>query len=932
MHRLRFLLLLLTVLFAGILLAKQSQQPEIRHLYQYAENLYKKENPTETDDSLALHTYQRLIVLLKENNSSDSILWDCYFKAAIYHQTYGNYDKALPLLLQCIGLRNKVQQVDGSSWYLPNLYTANSYYVLNRFDSARYYYKQAESVALQYHNIEGLERLYNAFGILSFETGNYSQSKINFEKAIGLLKSKKDPAISLMVNYQSNLASSLRKLRQYDESMNIYLRLLSYGINTDEINHNIASIYLAKDSGSAALVYLHKIRKESPGKYNDLGLSHFKERQYDSAAWYFHQSLLFNEKLNGTRKNIQAGLAYRYRGNLLAQQGKYTEALADYQSAIRQLIFSYNDSSVYSNPSDYTGTFAVIELYETLLAKASAFIEKYNHQKNIKDLQAALQCFRSLYQLTDFVEKTYESDEARIFLNQKKYLSHQLPIATCLRLYELTLQKTYLSDAFYFDERNKASVLSTGLSEKEIKVAGNIPADLMAKLNNTKETISYLSLKAASGTASADTDPAQDQLREQQLKLESLYKELNDYPAYIQWKFGARNVSIEELQQKIIPANTAILSYHLADSSLLCWLITRTRFEYIQTPINDSLLSHIRTLYINLQNVQRFSTSNNRLHTRYLYQLLIKPVVDKLSGYDQLMIIPDDELNYIPFEMLTDEQDNYLLGKFAISYNYSCGLLKEAQSPKEINQTYSLLALAPYSDTSRVLNTNTLASLPASASEIKKLNGKLLFGTEATKDSFIKLAPRYRILHLATHAQANDSTPIQSFIAFYPSQPDSLLHDRIYIPEIYNLNLSNTYLTFLSACETGSGQLIKGEGIISLSRAFSYAGCPNMITSQWKADDDATAYILRRVHYYLDKMIPISTSLQMAKLDYLNDTKIEGRLKTPAYWAHLRFTGQLEKKPGRSIYWIYILISVIFILYILKKIRPNKPPGRSRNS
>ena len=74
----------------------------------------------------------------------------------------------------------------------------------------------------------------------------------------------------------------------------------------------------------------------------------------------------------------------------------------------------------------------------------------------------------------------------------------------------------------------------------------------------------------------------------------------------------------------------------------------------------------------------------------------------------------------------------------------------------------------------------------------------------------------------------------------------------LYAPEISNLKLDSTQLVILSACETGTGQLVKGEGLMSLSRAFAYAGCPDIITSLWKAEDKTTAFLTQQLHYYLE--------------------------------------------------------------------------------
>src|SRR6185369_4542872 len=129
----------------------------------------------------------------------------------------------------------------------------------------------------------------------------------------------------------------------------------------------------------------------------------------------------------------------------------------------------------------------------------------------------------------------------------------------------------------------------------------------------------------------------------------------------------------------------------------------------------------------------------------------------------------------------------------------------------------------------------------------------------------------------------NNELPMRSYVAFSPVNDQS--DYRLYAEEIYSMDLDSTDLVILSACETGSGQLIKGEGLMSLSRAFAYAGCPNIITSLWKAEDKATAYIGRRLHQYLQKDYPKDEALQKAKLDLLNSREIGPRFKTPNYWA-----------------------------------------------
>ena len=428
--------------------------------------------------------------------------------------------------------------------------------------------------------------------------------------------------------------------------------------------------------------------------------------------------------------------------------------------------------------------------------------------------------------------------------------------------------------------------------------------------------INRLSLKASSLSDSIELSKIQVQLREQELLLSAISKKFSDYPAYQQLKFASTTSTIAELQEKIIPANGILLSYHIGDSSLLCWIITKNNYEYQVLPYSDTITKHIEALQSNLRTFEGISPATVGMHARILYKQLIEPFEEKIKPFDQLMIIPDDEISFIPFEVLMDKSGEYLVNKIAISYNYSCSLFRQS-TPANKKRDYTVLAYAPYS---MPISKSVLPVLPESKKEIEGLTGKLYSDSSATKESFIKSAANYSVIHLATHAKTNDQDPFQSYIAFYPAHPDSPALDKMYLPEIYTLSLPNTSRVILSACETGAGQLIKGEGVISLSRAFSYAGCPNIITSQWKADDHSTAYITRRLHTYISGGNSMARALQQAKLDYLNDPSIEGRFKTPAYWAHLHFIGQFDQKNSRSFYWILLLIPLSLVIhYTVKK-------------
>jgi CHAT domain-containing protein len=99
---------------------------------------------------------------------------------------------------------------------------------------------------------------------------------------------------------------------------------------------------------------------------------------------------------------------------------------------------------------------------------------------------------------------------------------------------------------------------------------------------------------------------------------------------------------------------------------------------------------------------------------------------------------------------------------------------------------------------------------------------------------------------------------------------------------IYNLTL-NADLVVLSACETGIGELKRGEGIVSLARAFAYAGAKSIITTLWSVNDKSTMHIMEEFYRQLHKGQPKDYALWKAKMEYLQKAKSE--TAHPFFWS-----------------------------------------------
>jgi CHAT domain-containing protein len=171
-------------------------------------------------------------------------------------------------------------------------------------------------------------------------------------------------------------------------------------------------------------------------------------------------------------------------------------------------------------------------------------------------------------------------------------------------------------------------------------------------------------------------------------------------------------------------------------------------------------------------------------------------------------------------------------------------------------------------------------------------------------------AERAPLLHLATHAVADTSAMERSHILFSsPNRGDSNA-DYLFLKEAYALNLDGVDLAVLSACDTETGRLVRGEGVQSFSRAFLAAGAHSTVTTMWRVADEPTADFMQVFYHYLGRREPRDQALRRAKLRFLND---RSDLSDPHYWAAFLLTGDGFRPVPRAVTWRELLALAIAI-------------------
>ncbi|HEY6062766.1 MAG TPA: tetratricopeptide repeat protein, partial [Chitinophagaceae bacterium] len=488
-----------------------------------------------------------------EKTGNDSLHFFVRMKTGFIEFYFDSINAAKKDYLATIALKQRLPAVPDSFLFIPLLYTGGIYYTQNQFDSALFFYKKAETVNDNYKKpLTGSERLYNRLGVMYFENGNYRQARNYFEKAITLTK---PTDTSLLVNYKVNIASLLVKLEEYPKAQTVYESLLSYHVLPDEINHNLGIISLKLDDYKKAITYLRNVNytgsRKSIDLYYNFGVAWSGLHEDDSSTYYIQKAIAENTKWNDHKKNTAFGLILNFQARELMNLHKYNQAIELYQEAIMQFDPGFNEPDILKNPEEFSAVFSYINLFNTLIAKADALELLYKEQQDIKFLELSFDAYRSAFKLADYVEKTYDSDEARLFLGKIKYTAHSKPIDVSLLLYDLTQKREYLEEAYHFDQQNKASVLTLNVQENELKNKNTLYKELFEKEASLKSAITRLSLKSAQLTDSLQLQLVNSTIRDHEIQLGKLQEKMNEDPGFRSRYFTSRVPSINELQKKL---------------------------------------------------------------------------------------------------------------------------------------------------------------------------------------------------------------------------------------------------------------------------------------------------------------------------------------------------------------------------------------------
>ena len=752
-------------------------------------------------------------------------------------------------------------------------------------------------------------RCLSTLGLVYSSTGKYKQAESNQNIALQI-------RLRIFGNQSEEVAASYndlglvysqtdpdKALEYYEMALPIYQKLhgqnhFKIAIASTNIGLMYTSLELYGDAINNFETALSIWRKIYPnGHPNEaitllnLGRTYGQMRNQTASLEYSEKALAIYKKYFGA-KHSDISQTLNQIGNLRLAENKYELALQNFQQAIVANSPHFESLDISKNPSitDYYN--AKVLLY-SLRYKAQALEEKhYRETLKFDDLKLALACLFSCDSLIDDIRHHSTDESDKLALGELSNEVYEDGVRVSQAMSEMVLKpRMYKEIAFYFAEKSKSAVLQESIADSDAKSFSGIPANMLDEEKNLKSQIALLTQKLAQKPAADEEQKLRGTLFNLDREYNSFIKKLEqDYPNYFNLKFNQSSPTVTDLQKQLDGKN-ALLSYFIASKRLYIFIITKKKFEIKNLTLPEDFDRYTKglnnSLFYNDLSIYRQSATP-------LSRLLIPHLA---AAIKELVIIPTGRLGTLPFETLISHKIKsedfksipFLVKRFAISYEFSVGLLAQKSQSKNRNESSSIFLCAPI----KFPEKDDLNELPGTESEVNTIAGLFASNSSVAKfedanESLIKSGTlsNYNYLHFATHGIVDEVDPELSRIFLNNSKAED---GNLFAGEIYNLNL-NANLAVLSACQTGLGKFSKGEGVIGLSRALVYAGAKNIIVSFWSVADESTSQLMTDFYSILlkNKNQGFSATLQQAKVKMIS----EGKYAAPYYWAPFVLIGQ----------------------------------------
>jgi CHAT domain-containing protein len=880
----------------------------------------------------------------KKDEVSDYIQIYEFYQAARDYCRQEKYQKSIENFEKAIELARKIESEEHELKCLRELSITHIF--LNEIDNFFSLNEDALEIARRIRHRQEAGRCLFNIGFYHDTKTNYAQALMHYEEALTLARIVKD---------YDDESECLTNIGEIYIQLGNYEKALEYQKSVLEIDqkHLKEEVYVAKDLNNIGVTY-QKIYASHSGTKDDLynALAHYEEslkmarkikdveteiealtnigmacidlENYPEALKYFRLSL---EKAELAEDPEEKANLYINIGRVNSLQGNYDLSLEYFQHAI--------------DTTSRTGKENI--LWEAYFEIANAHLRQGNHEKSLENYKKSI----------SFIEKIrsriqLEELKASYLASDKRIEAYQNTVNLLCNLHGSEPERLHNIEAFNYLERAKARAFLDRLEVSQVNISQGVDIELLSQEEDLMKEISGLNLKLFTpGLGKEQEETIKEQLRVSEERVKALKRKIRlSSPAYADLKYP-QIITLEQAQKQMLDNKTAFLEYSLGKENSYAFVITRRKFKIFPLlpakKIKEKVSEYIKAI-----------TDKENHDFSLGYELFTKLVPQDLDeNIKKLIIIPDDILHYLPFETLVCQKGKkrWLIEDYKIAYTPSISSLREIIQRKRLSKIKpkkDLLAFGDpffgsdeevasardHSQAIRPFGVFNVSRLEFSGMEVERiasLFNKTRIDVFKRKDaSEEKLKgldlEDYKILHMATHCFIDDKKPDRSSVVFSignAQAEDEILQMR----EVFNLKLSSDLVT-LSACQTGLGEFIKGEGIDGLSRAFFYGGASSALISLWAVHDQATSQFMERYYFHLRSSNSIMDSLQKTKQEMINSDI----LSHPYYWAGFIITGNSDKiiYPSTTkrlilIIFLFFLAGAISYLVIFKKFFRRSP-------
>jgi CHAT domain-containing protein len=506
-----------------------------------------------------------------------------------------------------------------------------------------------------------------------------------------------------------------------------------------------------------------------------------------------------------------------------------------------------------------------------------------------------------------------------------------------MQLHKTNPKSGYDTKAFEASERSRARSLLELLQEANADIRQGVAPELLQRERSLQQQLDALEKQRIEVLNRPNpTRPQPAELEKQWQTLLAQYQDIQTQIRTTSPRYAAltqpQPLTLAQIQQQILDENTILLQYSLGKERSYLWALTKTSITSYELP----KAAEIETSAKNFRDAVTAPSSRNSPNqvteaNDAISQMILQPVAAQL-GQKRLLIVSDGVLNYLPFAALSLPGKSGENGNPPLIVDHEIVLLPSGSTLGILRQNYADLpaptrTLAIFADPvfsgndERVQNSSsatTQQAVEAANPGLSRSRGdnnvqfdrlkftrkeaqiiQALVPANSITQSFDFAASRaaatgsnlsqYKIIHFATHGLANSDYPeLSGIILSLIDEKGNALNGFLRLTDIFNLKLAAD-LVVLSACQTGLGQNIQGEGMVGLTRGFMYAGAKRVVVSLWSVDDEGTAALMSSFYQkMLQKGLTPAAALRAAQLEMWKQEK----WNSPYYWAAFTLQGE----------------------------------------